>query len=67
MKIGRREMDNEDEEKDLIDKKIVIEFMVEMLLDLTVMKSNIYNNRVFDAHRNVQMLSDKIKDKVKKL
>ena len=42
-------------------------FLLSVLTDLTVTKNNIYNGRVFDAHRNVQKLSDKIKDKIGKL
>jgi hypothetical protein len=64
----------EDNEKDKDNKGMaddqkneIREFMLKVLVDLTVLKNDIYSNRVFDAHRNVQKLSDKIKDKIGRL
>ena len=56
--------DNEKEEKkDNKDKR----FMLEILKDLETIKGNIYSTQIFPAYRNVQKLSDRIKQRLMEL
>jgi hypothetical protein len=70
MTQGRQIMENkkkENEDTYTFSDAEMRSFMVDLLTDLTIMKHNVYNNRVFDAHRNVQQISDKVKDRIGKL
>ena len=57
------EIENDEVRKiEMFDK----EFLIDLLTDLEALKSFIYEGHDVPAYRNVQKISDKIKDKIRK-
>jgi len=66
------EKENNEEQADKIKKldSIVSEydsFMIQILMELTIIRQNIFNNQVFPASSNLQKLSDQMKTKMEKI